>query len=83
MEMSDFPQHVVSVLDAVDPGQLVVQRLCSHLINRLLVHAAGVVVTNFLHFRRGRTPRPARTRIDLCLGCFLGDFMERVVILFD
>src|SRR5712691_9883599 len=83
MEMCDFLEHIFSSLDAVDLSQLVLQRLRSHLLNRLLVHSAGVVVANFLQFRRNSTARPARTRIGLCLGCLLGYFMERVVILFD
>ena len=73
VQMRDFLQHILSIFDAVDLCQLVLQRFGPHRFNRFLVHPARVIIANF--FRNGVTAFRLRR--------FLRDRVERVVVVLD
>ena len=76
VQMRDLLQHIMSIFHVVDLGQLVLQRLGLHCVDRLFIHPARVVITDLLHFRR-----------DLWIGFGLGRFfrnhVQRVVVVLD
>ncbi len=53
VQMRDFFEHIIAIFHRVDALELVVQRFGAHGFNRFLVHAAAVIITDLLKFRRG------------------------------
>ena len=73
MEAGDLFRQVVHVFQVVDFLHLVLQRLHASGVDLGFIHPAGVEVAHLLHVGAGR----------FFGGGFLGDLVERVVVLLD
>ena len=68
VEVRDFFEQFTAIFDGLDLFEFVLQWPDAHGFDRLLIHAASVVVAYLLRLRR-------ESRIDLCVFRFFRDVM--------
>ena len=76
VQMPDLGEHVLPIFHRLDSAEFFLERLSPHRLDRLFVHSAGVIIADFLCFRR-------ELRIDVYLRCLAGNRVQRVVVALD
>ena len=76
VQVCDFREYILLVLDRLNAIQLPLQRLGAHRFDRLFVHSACVIIANLLCLRR-------KLWVELRLGRLFGNRVQCVVVALD
>jgi hypothetical protein len=76
VQVRNFFQQITAVFYRVDSFELILERLGARGINGLLIHAAGIVIADFLNFGGGFW-------IGMCIRSLFHNRVKRVVVLLD
>ena len=74
MQVRNFFQQITAVFYRIDAFELILERFGARSINGLLIHAAGIVIADFLNFG-------GDFWIDMCIRGLFHNRVKRVVVL--
>src|SRR6266571_4634964 len=76
VQVRDFVKQIITIFYCLDPFELILNRLDARGIDRFLIHATGIIVTDFLNIRSGLWIYMTTCR-------FFRDIVQGVIVMLD